>query len=123
MTRFQKEVNDLLGDYWVVQAKREAASAVKEADDFATVESDGAIKWNNNDAYIPDDFCEKLEYMGYPFSREATKAKRDAQVAKELADYRANYTGPSEEEIAEMRATFGEGEEIVDVITGRTIKL
>lgn len=123
MTRFQKEVHGLLGDYWVNKAKMEAALAVEVADNSATVESDGAIKWNSNGTYLLDDFCEKLEYMGYPFSREATKAKRDAQVAKELADYRANYTGPSEEEIAEMRATFGEGEEIVDVITGRTIKL
>ena len=49
--------------------------------------------------------------------------KRNAQVQKELAQYRANYTGPSDEEVAEMRAAFGEGETVVDVITGKTIKL
>ena len=123
MTRFQKEISGQLGDYWQASAEQDVKEAVIDADKNAIVEDDGAIKWKSNDAYIPDDFCEKLEYAGYKFSREATAVKRNAQVQKELAQYRANYTGPSDEEVAEMRAAFGEGETVVDVITGKTIKL
>lgn len=123
MTRFQREINGQLGDYWQASAEQDVKDAVKNANENAIVEEDGAIKWKSNGAYIPDDFCEKLEYAGYKFSREATAVKRAAQVQKELAQYRANYTGPSDEEVAEMRAAFGEGETVVDVITGKTIKL
>ena len=123
MTRFQREISGQLGDYWQASAEQDVKEAVIDADKNAIVEDDGAIKWKSNGAYIPDDFCEKLEYAGYKFSREATAVKRNAQVQKELAQYRANYTGPSDEEIAEMRAAFGEGETVVDVITGKTIKL
>lgn len=123
MTRFQREISGQLGDYWQSSAEQDVKEAVIDADKNAIVEDDGAIKWKSNGAYIPDDFCEKLEYAGYKFSREATAVKRNAQVQKELAQYRANYTGPSDEEVAEMRAAFGEGETVVDVITGKTIKL
>lgn len=123
MTRFQKEISGQLGDYWQASAEQDVKEAVIDANKNAIVEDDGAIKWKSNGAYIPDDFCEKLEYAGYKFSREATAIKRAAQVHRELAQYKANYTGPSDEEVAEMRAAFGEGETIVDVITGKTIKL
>ena len=123
MTRFQKEISGQLGDYWQASAEQDVKEAVIYADKNAIVEDDGAIKWKSNGAYIPDDFCEKLEYAGYKFSREATAIKRDVQVQKELAQYRANYTGPSDEEIAEMRAAFGEGETVVDTITGKIFKL
>ena len=70
-----------------------------------------------------DDFCEKLEFAGFPFSREATRAARDAQVAEDLAEYRRNYKGPTEAELEEMRSTFGEGATVVDVLAGVKICL
>ncbi len=121
MTRFQMEISGNLGDFWKNNAQREVRAAVTKADEEATVESDGAIKWNSNGRYLMDDFCEKLEYAGYPFDRAATAVKRDKQNEESLAEYRRNYRGFTAEEMAEARATFGPGTVVVNVITGEEV--
>ena len=123
MTRFEREINGSLGDFWKRNAQEEVKKAVAKADAGATVEADGAIKWNSNGRYLMDDFCEKLEYAGYPFSREATAQKRDAQNEESLAEYRKNDRGLSGEELAEARAAFGEGTTVVNILTGRRTRL
>ena len=123
MTRFEREINGSLGDFWKRNAEEEVKKAVAQADEKATVEADGAIKWNRNGRYLMDDFCEKLEYAGYPFSREATARKRDVQNEKSIAEYRRNYRGLSGEALAEARAAFGEGTTVVNILTGERTKL
>ena len=123
MTRFEKEINGLLGAYWMQNAEKEAKAAAEHAAEAAIVDEHGAISWKSNGRYLPDDYCEKLEYTGYPFSREATAAARQAQVAEELTEYRRNYREPSAAERDEMRATFGEGATVIDVLAGVTIQL
>ena len=123
MTRFQKEISGLLGAYWKMSAEKEVIAAVESATREAAVDENGAISWRSNGRYLPDDYCEKLEFAGYPFSREATKAAREAQVSQELAEYRRNYCGPSAAEMDEMRAAFGEGTTVVNVLTGQKVRL
>ena len=123
MTRFQKEISGQLGAYWQQSAEKEVQEAVKHAAEEATVDENGAISWKSSGNYLPDDYCEKLEYAGFPFSRTATEYAREAQVEKELAEYRKNRRAPSEAELREMRRTFGEGATVVDVITGDRIQL
>ena len=123
MTRFKQEITGALGDWWQKHAEKEVLRAVEEATNEATVEADGAIRWTESGNYIPDDFCEMLEYAGFNFSREATRAARDAQTAKRIAEYRKSRRGMSEEEIFEARAAFGKGTTIVDIITGEIIAL
>lgn len=123
MTRFEMEISGKLGDFWKRNAEEEVKKAVAKADADAAVETDGAIKWNSNGRYLMDDFCEKLEYAGYPFSREATAKKRDAQNEESIAEYRRNYKGLSGEELAEARAAFGEGTTVVNVLTGERTRL
>ena len=123
MTRFYQEITGVLGDYWKKDATKRVQDYVEEAKMKADVDSNGAIRWKNNGNYLMDDYCEVLEYAGYPFSREATKAARDAQVAEELAAYRANPPMMTDEDIAEMRAAFGSGTLVVDVISGQRILL
>lgn len=123
MTRFEQEISGSLGAFWKKNAEEEVRKAVAQADEKATVEADGAIKWNSNGRYLMDDFCEKLEYAGYPFSREATAEKRDAQNAESLAEYRRNDRGLSGEALLEARAAFGEGATVVNVLTGRRTML
>lgn len=56
---------------------------------------------------------------------DATEALRKEQTAKFMSEYveaRKNHV-PSGEELAEMRAAFGPGETVVDVITGQRITL
>jgi len=134
MTRFEQEISGLLDrqvaerkgtentHYWERSAKAEVEKAVKEANEKAIVEEDGAIRWKTG-SYLMDDFCEKLEYAGYAFSRSATREARDRQVSEELKAYRSQKRGYSSEEIAEMRAAFGSGQVIVDIITGERITL
>lgn len=123
MTRFYQEITGALGDYWKKDATKRVQDYVEEAKMKADVDSNGAIRWKNNGNYLMDDYCEVLEYAGYPFSREATKAARDVQVAQQLADYRANPPMITDEDIAEMRAAFGSGTSVVDVISGQQILL
>ncbi len=123
MTRFEQEISGSLGEFWKKNAQEEVKKAVAQADEKATVEADGAIKWNSNGRYLMDDFCEKLEYAGYPFDREATERKRDAQNAESLAEYRRNSRGLSGEALAEARATFGEGTTVVNILTGERTEL
>ena len=123
MTRFQQEINGELGQYWKNHAEKEVERAVRKADELAIVDSNGAIRWESNGSYLMDDFCEMLEYAGYQFSRKATAKARNIQVKKVLREYELQYTGPNTEELAEMRAAFGTGETIVDVITGDVITL
>ena len=123
MTRFYQEITGVLGDYWKKDATKRVQDYVEEAKMKADVDSNGAIRWKNNGNYLMDDYCEVLEYAGYPFSREATKAARDAQVAEQLAAYRANPPMMTDEDIEEMRAAFGNGTSVVDVIGGQRILL
>lgn len=118
MTRFEREISGDLGAFWKKNAEEEVKKAVAQADTQATVEADGAIKWNSNGRYLMDDFCEKLEYAGYAFSRETTAKKREAQNEESLAAYRRDRNGLGAEELAEARAAFGKGATVVNVLTG-----
>lgn len=118
MTRFEREISGSLGAYWKKSAEEEVKKAVAQAETEATVDEDGAIQWNSNGRYLMDDFCEKLEYAGYPFSREETGKKRTAQNEETLAGYRSRHREMDAETLAEARAAFGEGTTVVNVLTG-----
>ena len=123
MTRFEQEISGALGAFWKKNAEEEVKRAIAQAEAKATVEEDGAIRWIESGNYLPDDFCEKLEYAGFTFSRKATQAARNAQSAAFLEAYRKNTKGMSEADKTEARAAFGKGTTIVDIITGEKITL
>lgn len=135
MTRFEQEISGLLdkqvaerkgtenNHYWERSAKADVEKAVNEANEKAIVEESGAIRWIASGNYLPDDFCEKLEYAGYNFSRTATREAKDRQVDKSLKAYRSQRKEYSAEEIYEMRAAFGAGATVVDIFTGKAIAL
>ena len=64
-----------------------------------------------------------MSFTTFPFSLEETNRAREAQNATFLEDYRKSYTGPKEEEKAEMRATFGTGITVVNILTGKKTTL
>lgn len=124
MTRFEKELNGLLGEYW-------RQSAEKELNDIRADYVLGKINIIDGVAYncigrvVMDDMAEKIEYAGLPIDREATANARDIEVTKSIEEYRQAQSGRkySEEELFEMRAAFGEGTTVVDVFTGRKFHL
>jgi len=88
--------------------------------------TDGIVRWVSNDRVPPAEvLAEMLELRGI------TQAEHDAAAATERAEtgafldaYResmANHV-PSDEEMFEMRAAFGPGAEIVNVITGQVTR-
>ena len=135
MTRFEQEISGLLdkqvaerkgtenNHFWEKSAKADVEKAVKKANEEAIVEENGAIRWIASGNYLPDDFCEKLEYAGYAFSRTATREAKDKQVEESLKAYRSQRKEYSTEEIYEMRAAFGAGATVVDIFTGKAIAL
>lgn len=124
MTRFERELSGSLGAFWKKNAEQEIEKMQKRADnDEIRTNANGAAFWNSNGNYLPADCAEILSHTDFPFSLEETAKAREAQTAAFLEDYRKNYTGPSEEEKAEMRAAFGTGSTVVNVITGERIRL
>lgn len=87
-----------------------------EADAYS--DDDGKTwRWCSNDQYVPLDAC--LSHS-VPCDMEAQRAARDAQFAEFARQYKAQQPAvPSPERQAEMRAAFGPGVEVVDVISGR----
>lgn len=124
MTRFMRELNGDFGEFWKKNAEQDIAKMQKRADaGEIEVDENGAAFWVSSNNYLPEDCAEMLSYTDFIFDIQATAEARDKQTNEFVEEYRKNYKGPSEEEKAEMRAAFGEGAEIVDVITGKTIRL
>ena len=122
MTRFAREWNGELGAFWQKNAHEEAARLLAQRDNIE-VEEDGAAKWKSNGSYLPADVVEKLIFAGADFfSAEATAAKREAQTAEFLGNYRRNHKTTTEERM-EMAAAFGKGTTVVNILTGEKIKL
>ena len=124
MTRFEAEMNGSLGAFWKKHAEEEIAKMQARVDnDEIRTNIGGGAFWLSNGKYLPADIAEILSYTDFPFSLEETAKAREAQTEAFFEDYRKNYTGPSEEERAEMQAAFGKGTTVVDIITGKRIRL
>lgn len=104
-----------------------AHSPQEAADAFQAVHWDGQaiLRWNSNDQCPMNDMLAAWITLGMIDREQAdrTSAARTAETAQFLAAYRKNPPQIDDEQLHEMRAAFGPGEEVMDVITGRTIQL
>lgn len=97
-------------------------------EDFARARiENGVVRWNSNDNVPFDDMLFDFVTIGVidEATRQRSNEARSADTAAFCAEYRkamANHV-PSDEEMFEMRAAFGEGETVVNVITGQRIRL
>ena len=123
MTRFEQELSGALGPFWQKDAERRLAGV---RDDLAagriTIDEAGVAR-NCIGRVLMDDLLELVAMSTDRVDTEATRTARTAEVERELAEYRANYKGPSAEELAEMRAAFGPGTTVRNILTGDEIKL
>ena len=87
--------------------------------------ADGVVRWKSINRVMPNDCREILSHTVYRdlFSEDAGRAAEEAETAAFLENYRKNTKGPSEEEKAEMRAAFGTGTTVCNIITGERIRL
>ena len=123
MTRFEKELSGALGAYWKKEAKKELERVKKDLDEGKITIDENGIARNCIGRTLHDDMLEKVAKVSDKVNIEATRVARDEETANVIEAYRASYTGPSEEEMFEMRAAFGTGTTVVDIFTGKKIKL
>ena len=120
MTRFQRELSGELGAYWQRQAEAELAKVKADLDSGAITIDEAGVARNCIGRALMDDLLEKLVLVTDKADSAATRA---AEVEADLESYRAARKAPSAEELAEMRAAFGEGAKVLDIITGEEIQL
>ena len=122
MTRFEKELSGALGNGWKASAERELEKVRKEFEEGKITVDENGVARNCIGRILMDDMLEKLTYITDTVDEEATKAARAEEVSRSLEAYRKNHR-TSEEEKAEMRAAFGTGNTVVNIITGERIRL
>ena len=126
MTRFARELSGELGAYWTENAKKEIRKMEeRQINGEIFFGADGVVRWTSNNRVMPKDCREILSHTVYRdlYSEDASRAAEEAETAAFLEAYRKSYKGPGEEEKAEMRAAFGTGATVVNVITGERIRL
>jgi hypothetical protein len=85
----------------------------------------GVGMWNRSGNHLPIDVAEFAHYLGLPIDLNKHQKAYDEATSKFFAEYRKAQANrkPTAEELYEMKAAFGEGTTVVNVITGRKIKL
>lgn len=122
MTRFEMNLKGLFGEFWKKDAEREIEKMAEWAyNGEILLDGNCAAYWAQSGHYLPEECVEKLSYTGFFFDRKATDEAREAQDAEFIARYRENWKAPSAEEMAEIRANFGD-ETVIDVLTGEIIR-
>lgn len=119
MTRFMMEISGQLGDYWKKHAEEELNGILQEiADGKITIDKKGVAR-NCIGRVLMDDMIEKVAFVDPFINVEATRKARAREEEAFLEEYRKNARPATPEELAEMRAAFGPGKVVVDVITGQ----
>lgn len=91
----------------------------KRTSESTAYTDDGRVwRWESNNAVVPLDAAARY---GIPVDVAAQTATRDAENAAFFAEYRRvnRNRRPSAEERFELRAAFGRGRTVVNVITGQ----
>jgi len=122
-TRFQQEISGELGEFWKEKAQEELSYLRAQLANGEITIDDKGVARNKVGRAVMSDMLEKLLLISDEINEEATKAAREDEVTASIEAYKASYTGPSEEELAEMRAAFGRRQTIVNVLTGDLIVL
>ena len=123
MTRFQQELNGDLGAFWQRHAQNELAKVEADLDSGAITIDGAGVARNCIGRALMDDLLEMLVLVTDKADSAATQAAREAEMKADLESYRAVRRATSAAEMAEMRAAFGKGAAVVDVLTGEKIQL
>ena len=127
MTRFEKELSGELGEYWVKSTTEEIQDIERkyETGDLI-INLDGTAQWKCGN-YVPDHVLEIILHSKYANLIDVDNHKKalDFQTEQSIAEYKERMKSHvyTEEELWEIRAAFGTGTVITDVLTGRTIQL
>ncbi len=117
MTRFQRELSGELGTFWQKEAKKELARVKDDLDAGRITIDENGVARNCIGRVLMSDLLEKLAMVTDKVDPDATQAAEDAESAAFLAEYRKH---PHPVDKAELRAAFGEGTTVVDILSGET---
>ncbi len=123
MTRFMQELSGSLGGWWKDLAEKELAGIRADLESGRITIDDAGVARNSIGRVVMSDMLEKIALVTDKVDVRATLAARELEVGESLREYRANKCPPSAEEMAEMRAAFGAGAVVVNVLTGEKISL
>ena len=123
MTRFERELSGALGAFWKKEAEKELARIEKELESGKITIDEKGIARNSIGRVLMSDMAEKVSYITDRIDLEATKEARSEAVSQELTALRNNARPATEEEKDEMRAAFGKGQTVVNILTGERINL
>lgn len=87
--------------------------------DTNTYKQDGVIRWRSNNSVPPEEVLEFWKYIGKRFNMSKAVAARKRECKEILNKYRILNDHINEERMHEIRAAFGPGVDVVDVITGK----
>lgn len=116
---FENRLNGLLGEFWVKDAQNEIAKAKADYESGRITIDDKGVARNCIGRVLMDDLAEVMTYVTDKIDRQATAEAREEEVHREIEEYRKNPPKMTEEDLLEMRAAFGPGEEVVDIFTGK----
>ena len=123
MTRFQRELSGELGAYWKKEAEKKLRRVETEfSEGKITIDGNGVAR-NCIGRVLMEDMLEKLAMVTDEVSVEATRAAREQEASASLEAYQENARPVSEEERMEMRAAFGTGTTVVNILTGEKTEL
>lgn len=125
MTRFDRELKGEFGDYWkkqAIQYLHKIEEAVFKGE--ITIDKEGVAR-NCIGRVVVDEVANALDYIiqDGSFRLDKTVEAREVEDAQFIKNYIGQDRGPSDEEIIEMRAAFGEGSKVVDIISSKEIRL
>lgn len=125
MTRFDRELRGEFGDYW----KKEAIKYLHKIEEEVftgkiTFDSEGVAR-NCIGRVVMDDVANALDYIvnDGSFRWDKTIEARQKEDEEFLKEYASHNHQPSDEELAEMKAAFGEGTKVTNILTGQEIQL
>lgn len=84
---------------------------------------DGIVRWQSNNSVPPKDVLEFWSHIGKSFDLELSNLMRDRESNEFIEAYQQqmrNHT-LSQEELFEIRAAFGSGTTVINVLTGKAM--
>lgn len=124
-SRFMMDLEGKFGEFWQNEAKKSIEKVRADLEAGQITIDDKGVARNCIGNIVMSDILEMLTFVTDKVNVEATQAAEAEETSRWAAEYRARMANhvPSEEELFEMRAAFGQGATVVDVITGQTIQL
>lgn len=125
MTRFDRELKGEYGEFWKKKATQYLHKIEEEVSKGEiTIDKEGVAR-NFIGRVVVDEVANALDYIiqDGSFRWDKTIEARNEENKKFLKEYASREPHYSSEEIAEMKAAFGQGTKVVNVLTGREIQL